>query len=78
MFEEAFNQGYPQELRHFIGCVREDRTPVVTGHDGRAVLEMLYAAYASARTGQKVMLPFRPAIRKPVDLWNGPADEPQS
>jgi myo-inositol 2-dehydrogenase / D-chiro-inositol 1-dehydrogenase len=71
--EEAFNQGYPQELRHFIACVREDREPLVTGEDGRAVLEVLYAAYASARTGNKIALPFRPRVRKPVDLWLGEA-----
>jgi myo-inositol 2-dehydrogenase/D-chiro-inositol 1-dehydrogenase len=75
IFEEAFNQGYPHELRHFIECVRENKAPLVTGHDGRAVLEILYAAYASARTGAKVSLPFRPVVRKPVDLWNG-ATEP--
>ena len=54
IFEEAFNQGYPQELQHFIACVRDDTQPVVTGEDGRAVLELMYAAYHSARTGQKV------------------------
>jgi myo-inositol 2-dehydrogenase / D-chiro-inositol 1-dehydrogenase len=77
IFEEAFNQGYPQELRHFISCVRDGTPPLVTGRDGRAVLEILYAAYASARTGQKVTLPFKPVVRKPVDLWNGPSSEPQ-
>jgi hypothetical protein len=35
MFEEAFNQGYPQELRHFVRCVREDIEPLVTAADGR-------------------------------------------
>ncbi len=70
IFEEAFNQGYPQELRHFIvDCVRNGQDPLVTGDDGRAVLEMLYAAYASARTGQKVPLPFHPKVSKPIDLW---------
>ena len=39
VFEEAFNQGYPQELKHFIQCVREDREPVVTGEDGRAAAQ---------------------------------------
>lgn len=73
VFEEAFNQGYPHELRHFIECVREDREPRVTGEDGRAVLEIIYAAYESARTGSKVALPFRPTVRKPVDLWYGTA-----
>jgi myo-inositol 2-dehydrogenase/D-chiro-inositol 1-dehydrogenase len=69
VFEEAFNQGYPQELKHFIECVREDTQPVTTGEDGRAVLELIYAAYHSARTGQKVALPFRPVVSKPIDLW---------
>ena len=58
-FEEAFNQGYPQELKHFIECIREDQEPVVTGEDGRAVLEIMMAAYQSAGTGRKVNLPFR-------------------
>jgi predicted dehydrogenase len=49
--------------------VREDTTPLVTGEDGRAVLEMIYAAYASARSGAKVSLPFRPTVGKPIDLW---------
>jgi len=69
VFEEAFNQGYPQELKHFITCVREDQKPVVTGEDGKAVLELLCAAYQSARTGQKVTFPFSPNAAKPVDLW---------
>jgi predicted dehydrogenase len=56
-------------LKHFIDCVREDKTPLVTGEDGRAVLEIMNAAYESARTGRKVMLPFRPAVKKPIDLW---------
>lgn len=69
VFEEAFNQGYPHELNHFIECVREDKQPKVTGEDGRAVLEMIYAAYESARTGRKVELPFTAKVEKPVDLW---------
>lgn len=71
VFEEAFNQGYPHELKHFIDCVREDKQPMVTGEDGRAVMELMLAAYESARTGQKVPLPFRPKVKKPIDLWLG-------
>ena len=71
IFEEAFNQGYPQELKHFIECVREDKTPLVTAEDGRAVLQLIYAAYHSARTGQKVALPFHAKVSKPIDLWLG-------
>jgi myo-inositol 2-dehydrogenase/D-chiro-inositol 1-dehydrogenase len=69
--EEVFNQGYPHELKHFIRCVREDQQPITTGEDGRAVLELLYAAYHSARIGQKVPLPFHRKVSKPIDLWLG-------
>jgi predicted dehydrogenase len=71
IFEEAFNQGYPQELKHFISCVREDKVPLTTGDDGRAVLEIMMAAYQSARIGQKVKLPFEVKVAKPIDLWLG-------
>lgn len=71
VFEEAFNQGYPQELKHFIECVRQDRPPLVNGDDGRAVLELILAAYQSAKLGQKVLLPFAPKASKPIDLWLG-------
>lgn len=67
--EEVFNQGYPYELRHFIQCVRDDKQPLVTGEDGRAVLELIYAAYYSAGTGKKIDLPFEAKVQKPVDLW---------
>jgi myo-inositol 2-dehydrogenase/D-chiro-inositol 1-dehydrogenase len=69
VFEEAFNQGYPQELKHFIQCIREDREPMVTGEDGRVVLEIMMAAYHSAGTGRKVKLPFKTRARRPIDLW---------
>lgn len=69
VFEEAFNQGYPHELKHFIDCVQHDTQPLVTGEDGRAVLEIIYAAYASAGQGKKIMLPFSPKVVRPIDLW---------
>jgi predicted dehydrogenase len=69
VIEEIFNQGYPQELKHFIECVRDDKQPLVTGEDGRAVLEIIYAAYASAGTGMKTALPFFEKVERPVDLW---------
>ena len=73
VFEEAFNQGYPHELKHFIECVQKDKQPLVTGEDGRDVLEIIYAAYASAGQGKKIMLPFAPKVVKPIDLWLNPS-----
>lgn len=69
IFEEVFNQGYPHELRHFVDCVRNDKVPVQTGGDGKAVLEMIYAAYYSAHIGKEVKLPFSAKVDKPIDLW---------
>ncbi|GAB4417908.1 MAG: Gfo/Idh/MocA family oxidoreductase [Bacteroidia bacterium] len=69
IYEEAWNYGFPQEMAHFVDCVEHDRQPLVTGEDGRAVLEVIYAAYASAGSGQKVYLPFEPTADKPYKLW---------
>ncbi|RIV43460.1 Gfo/Idh/MocA family protein [Flagellimonas pelagia] len=69
MYEESWNYGFPQEFEHFVDCVKNDKQPLVTGEDGKAVLEVIYAAYESAGTGRKVMLPFRPNVDKPYKLW---------
>ena len=69
IYEEEWNYGFPQEMQHFVDCVADDLQPAVTGEDGRAVLEILFAAYHSAGTGQKVQLPFHTDAAKPYDLW---------
>ena len=69
MYEEIWNYGFPQEFAHFVDCVKNDKVPLVTGEDGKAVLELIYAAYESAGTGKKVMMPFRSSVDKPYKLW---------
>jgi myo-inositol 2-dehydrogenase / D-chiro-inositol 1-dehydrogenase len=69
MVEENWNYGFPQEMAHFVECVRDDRRPIVSGEDGRATLEIVMAAYASAGLGRKVELPFPTTAKKPIDLW---------
>jgi predicted dehydrogenase len=69
IYEEAWNYGFPQEIAHFLECVRDDTRPLVTGEDGRAVLEAIFAAYASAGEGRKVALPFVSDAARPIDLW---------
>ena len=60
-------------MRHLARCVRGKETPISDGETGRVVQEVLYAAYASAGLGRKIMLPFRPTgIAKPIDLWKTP------
>ncbi len=75
VFEEHWNYGLPQELRHFARAVRGKETLGSTGEDGRMVQEVLLAGYQSAGTGRKVELPFRPkGVKKPIDLWWKPRD----
>jgi myo-inositol 2-dehydrogenase / D-chiro-inositol 1-dehydrogenase len=69
IYEEAWNYGFPQEIAHFVDCVKNDKPPLVIGEDGRAVLEAIFAAYASAGKGQKISLPFQTSATKPIDLW---------
>ena len=69
MFEEEWNYGFPQEMEHFVTCVADDKPPLVTGEDGRAVLAVVCAAYASAGSGRKIELPFETDCEKPIELW---------
>ena len=74
IFEEAFNQGYPQELAHFIDCIRTGKDPVVTGKDGREVLKLIYAAYESAGKGAKVSPSDETKkVPYPIALWKNEA-----
>ncbi len=70
MFEEIWNYGFPQEMAHFVRCVQGRETPIESGEDGREVLRILLAAYASAGQGKRIEFPFEPTgYRKPIDLW---------
>ncbi|KPL12210.1 oxidoreductase [candidate division BRC1 bacterium SM23_51] len=72
MFEEIWNYGFPQELAHFVRCVKGEETPIETGEDGREVLKIICAAYESAATGRRIEWPYAPRpVTKPIDLWLG-------
>lgn len=71
IYEEAWNYGFPQEMEHFVDCVRHDREPSETGRDGRIVMEAILAAYASAREGRRITLPYETKAARPHDLWRG-------
>lgn len=65
-----WNNGYPQEMEHFLHCARTGEKPRVSGDDGLVELEISYAAYESAATGKRVELPFQPkGVERAVDLW---------
>jgi predicted dehydrogenase len=45
------------EVEHFFDCVLNDKTPLVTGEDGRRSLEVMLAAEQSIAEGKKIDLP---------------------
>jgi myo-inositol 2-dehydrogenase / D-chiro-inositol 1-dehydrogenase len=69
VFEELWNYGFPQEMRHFARAIRGLESPQSTGEDGKAILEAIFAAYASAGLGHKVTMPYQPTTERPVDEW---------
>jgi predicted dehydrogenase len=73
MFEETWNYGFPQEMAHFVRCMQGKEEPRSTGEDGKAVLEAVIAAYASAGQGRRIELPYHDAasFARPIDAWRG-------
>jgi predicted dehydrogenase len=71
IYEEIWNYGFPQEMDHFVRCVREAATPLEGGQDGRAVVEAVHALYASAARGQRMLLPIESDALRPIDHWHG-------
>jgi predicted dehydrogenase len=66
-----WNNGYPQEDEHFFDCMRTGSTPIENGEDGRVVLEIMMACYASAAEGRRIELPYQPPadVKTPVEIW---------
>jgi predicted dehydrogenase len=52
--------GFAAQVEDFVTAIRDDREPVVTGHDGRAAVEIVEAADRSAASHQVVTLPLTP------------------
>ena len=68
--EQLHHLGYLDQLGTLTADVASDRTPRVGPAFGRVVLEILCAAYASARTEEPEPLPFTgPRDRTPHELW---------
>jgi predicted dehydrogenase len=70
-FEEGWQYGFPQEIAHFVDCIENGTKPMLTGEDGREVLEIICAAYQSARTGQRESLPVKERALRPYEYWLG-------
>jgi myo-inositol 2-dehydrogenase / D-chiro-inositol 1-dehydrogenase len=69
IYQEIWNYGFPQEMEHFVSCVRTGSQPSENGQDGRAVVEAVFALYESAARGRRVELPFASEALRPIDHW---------
>ncbi len=73
MYEEAWQFGFPQELENFAAAVAGRQQPRLSGRDALRVLEVICAAYESARTGTALSLPFESTLERAIDHWLQPA-----
>lgn len=51
------NTVYLRQFTHFLDCCRTGEDPLVTGADGRRVMEIVLAAKSSSATGRRIALP---------------------
>ncbi len=50
---------YNEAIKDFLECVKTGKKPRVSGADARSDIELVFAAYESARRGEPVQLPLR-------------------
>jgi myo-inositol 2-dehydrogenase/D-chiro-inositol 1-dehydrogenase len=55
-FMQRYAPCYVEEVRQFVGCVRDDKPTPTTGADGRAALVLGYAAWKSLRENRPVKI----------------------
>jgi myo-inositol 2-dehydrogenase/D-chiro-inositol 1-dehydrogenase len=55
-FLERYMDAYLDEMREFIACVKENKTPSVGGQDGRVAVVIGYAAKKSCEEGRPVKI----------------------
>jgi predicted dehydrogenase len=48
--------GHEAEVKHFVECIREGKTPLATAEQGLHILQILDAIYRSAESGREVVI----------------------
>ena len=56
---------YARMIKHFVGCILEDKEPRVTGEDGAKAVEVMCAVFKSMETGGWVDLPLKEEVVPP-------------
>lgn len=52
--------GHTGQIADVLSAIEEDRSPAITGEDGRSTIELITAIYLSGATSQTVALPLMP------------------
>src|SRR5258708_6541505 len=55
-FPQRFGKAYTKQIEHFVDCIVSDKTPIVSGVDGRAALQIALAATLSQHEGRVVQV----------------------
>ena len=55
--EESWVFGYPQEIKHFTDCIRENKKPLTDGAYGLKILNIIETMYKSAKSGKIEKVP---------------------
>lgn len=55
-FIQRYAPCYVDEVREFLECVREDKTPSITGEDGRMAVVLGFAAWKSLRENRPIRI----------------------
>lgn len=50
--EEGWTFGYPQEIKHFMECITENKKPLTDGNYGLKILNIIETMYKSAKSGK--------------------------
>ena len=69
IYQEIWNYGFPQEMEHFVSCVRTGQTPRENGHDGRAVVEAVFASTSQQHAEAASSWHSPSEASAPIDLW---------
>jgi myo-inositol 2-dehydrogenase/D-chiro-inositol 1-dehydrogenase len=48
--DESYSFGYPQEIKHFMDCIIENKKPLTDGEFGQKILNIVETMYRSAET----------------------------